>query len=213
MIPEVAAVDGQTAVQPGTPFGIKMENGVQAKGNRLAALGLPEYRRRDLAGADCRKPVDADLLDGDVLAREAESPQRQRSRRIAFRARAADADDVPLEVRHSLNVRRGEHRRADDVAERPDTTEVTAPRCVGTHHRGHPDMHQMDATSLERGSGFAASDHTDDFELQSLSLIESCDLCHPDGEEGIGRSCLAEPEGRELRGSSRGPRTKEADRG
>src|SRR5258708_35227414 len=72
-------------------------------------------------------------------------------------------------------------------------------------------MHQMDATSLERGAGFAAPDHTDDFKLQSLSLIESCDLCHPDGEEGIGRSCLADPEGRELRGSSRRARTKEVE--
>ncbi len=72
-------------------------------------------------------------------------------------------------------------------------------------------MHQMDATSLERGAGFAATDHTDDFELQSLSLIESCDLCHPDGEEGIGWSCLADPEGRELRRSSRRARTKEAE--
>ncbi len=73
-------------------------------------------------------------------------------------------------------------------------------------------MHQMDATSLERGAGFAASDHMDDFKLQSLSLIESCDLCHPDGEEGIGRSCLADPEGPELRGSSRRARTKEVER-
>src|SRR5258708_40065530 len=48
--------------------------------------------------------------------------------------------------------------------------------------------------------------------FRSLSLIESCALCHPEGEEGIGRSCLAAPEGRELRGSSRRARTKEVER-
>jgi hypothetical protein len=73
-------------------------------------------------------------------------------------------------------------------------------------------MHQMDATSLERAAGFAACDYMDDFKLQSLSLIESCDLCHQDGEEGIGRSGLADPEGRELRPSSRRARTKEVER-
>src|SRR5260221_7508103 len=153
MIAEVAAVDGQTAVQPRNPFGIKIENRLQPKRKRLAALGLSEYRRRDLAGAECRKPVDANLLDGDVLACEAESPQRQRGRRIAFRARAADADDAPLEVCHSLNVRRGEHGRADDVAERPETSEVSSPRRVGRHHRGPPDSPRMDAASHKAGAG------------------------------------------------------------
>jgi hypothetical protein len=73
-------------------------------------------------------------------------------------------------------------------------------------------MHQMDASSLERRTGFAASDHMDDFKLQALSLIESCGLRHPDREEGIGRSRLADPEGHELRGSSRRARTEQVER-
>ena len=193
-------VHREAAVQPWNPLGVEIKNRVQSRRECLAAGGLAEHRRRDLSLADGGKPVDADLLHGDILTRKTEPAQRQRGRRVAFRAHAADADDSAPEVRRGLHVRSGEHGRADDVGERSDASEIAAAGRVGAHHGGHADVHEMDAAGLELGAGFASSHHGDDFELQSLGLVKSGGLRHPDGQESIGRSRLADLERDELGG-------------
>ena len=59
-------------------------------------------------------------------------------------------------------------------------------------------MHQVHPAGLEVGAGFSAANHVHDFKLEPVGFIESCILRHPDSEEGICRSSLADPEGNKL---------------
>src|ERR1700694_5607140 len=99
MAVQVSAIHRETAEQPSNMLGIEVDDRIQSRRECLAAGGFAEHSRCNLTIAQRSKAVDADLLHDDVLTRETEPLQRQRRRRIAFRTRAADADDAAFQIR------------------------------------------------------------------------------------------------------------------
>src|SRR5215203_5931236 len=123
---EVSEIHGETAVEPWNTFGVEVGDNAQTQIHGLGAMGFAEQGRRDRAGPEVAEALRPDFLDGDVLAFEAKPAQDQRGRGIAFRSRAADPESSALELRVGLDLWRGEHRGADDVAERADVPQRAA---------------------------------------------------------------------------------------
>ena len=97
---DIGAAHHHTGKQPRDLVGNEIDQHVDAFGARQRRGRLVQRSGLDFSGLHRPQPARAAaiFLDGDVIARESELLQRERHRRIAFRAERADADDTALEL-------------------------------------------------------------------------------------------------------------------